>query len=186
MRLLLYLNPLQMNQRGLFDLITSRTGVRYTLERKAYEAVAEASILGEWNLSNYVHDLDIESLSGGAPFTEAKSVAELISSSAKMNFSDNPNTISNSGTYKLRLTQTESGIVSTTEPTESLFEADNWVKTDGEIQFFGSDFPDGSSTFNIEVLNQSEMVLTENINVIEEVIGFEFRTTGTRTFTFSR
>jgi len=70
--------------------------------------------------------------------------------------------------------------------TESLFSADSWMRTETEIQFMGSDFPDGSSTFNIELLGQFEMILTENIKITEFAFGFEFKTSGTRTFTFVR
>lgn len=101
-------------------------------------------------------------------------------------FAENPNTIATTGVYELKVTQTESGISNVTEQTESLFSADSWMRTETEIQFMGSDFPDGSSTFNIELLGQFEMILTENIKITEFAFGFEFKTSGTRTFTFVR
>ena len=183
---LIVIEFLDSEEMGPFDLITNRAQIKYTFDRQIYMPVAGANIIGEWTISDFNSELSVEVFNGGSLVSQSSGVADFISSTGKIIISDSPNTITSSGSYKIKVTQTESGIETESEQTESLFSATNWIKSDNEIQVFGTDFTNGSTTMSIEKLNQTEMILTETLDETIETGGFSFKTTGFRTFTFIR
>ncbi len=171
---------------GPFDLVDSRAQIMYTFESQIYVPVAPANIIGDWTLSDFSSDINFEVFLGSSLFAETSAVAELKSTTGSIVVSDNPNSITGSGSYDVQVTEISSGVENVKDETESIFSATNWIRTDNELQVFGSDFEGGSSTFTIESLSQAEMVLVESVDFSEESSGFTIKTSGTRTFTFAR
>lgn len=166
---------------GPFDQVNSRSRIKYTLIRKDYEAAPTSTFLGDWKLIDYNLELVTELTEDGVT-TSYDSEAELISSDSKMTITKNPNEISFSGTHEVKNTNNFGSF----NDTEMLFTAYNWIEGTNTIQIFNTTFEGDSYVFTIDKLDETEFMITHDIDFTVSQDGVTIRQVGYRNFTFER